>query len=222
MTLLKEIAKIGTKALLGRGSFMSYSQFGEDALARSFLRASRGTYVDVGAYHPVLYSNTYAFYRRGWSGLVIEPDASKRALFSIMRSRDRFVASGIGTEAASAPYYGYEDGAYNTFDPVRVEELARTKGMHPSSTTALPIEPLGTLLKTHGISSIDLLSIDVEGMDLMVLESHDWSIRPKLIIVEAHGFDPAEPESHPIYGCITEHGYRLCGLAGVSLLFLRD
>jgi len=48
----------------------SYSQEGEDMiLRRIFERQSTGFYVDVGAHHPKRFSNTYFFYKKGWSGI---------------------------------------------------------------------------------------------------------------------------------------------------------
>ena len=74
---MKDFAKTLLKLVLGRGTFRSYSQFGEDALVNSLFRNKKyGIYVDVGAYHPILYSNTYALYRRGWRGFAIDPNPS--------------------------------------------------------------------------------------------------------------------------------------------------
>ncbi len=65
---MKSIIKTALKRLLKRGIG---SQFGEDALLGKILPA-HGFYVDVGVYHPHLYSNTYALYKKGWSGIAIE------------------------------------------------------------------------------------------------------------------------------------------------------
>jgi len=49
----------------GKYVIPSYSQFGEDRMIEHFTAYSGGTYVDVGANHPVLYSNTYKLYLKG-------------------------------------------------------------------------------------------------------------------------------------------------------------
>src|SRR4051794_2053711 len=67
---------------------MSFSQFGEDLwLARHFAGRPCGFYVDVGAYHPYLASNTYLLYRRGWRGINIEP--APEHFRALQRSRER-------------------------------------------------------------------------------------------------------------------------------------
>ena len=51
----------------------SYSQEGEDLiLSRYFDGQREGFFIDVGAFHPIRFSNTYLFYRLGWSGINIE------------------------------------------------------------------------------------------------------------------------------------------------------
>src|SRR5208337_2713547 len=57
----------------------SYSIEAEDLLVETvFLVVLKqygpGTYLDIGAAHPVQHSNTYFFYERGWSGLCVEPN----------------------------------------------------------------------------------------------------------------------------------------------------
>ncbi len=56
------------------GGQLSYAQEGEDlVLARLFgNQVESGFFVDIGAHHPVRYSNTYYFYRRGWTGLNVD------------------------------------------------------------------------------------------------------------------------------------------------------
>src|SRR5947209_16442824 len=78
------------------GFDLSHSQFGEDMVLRHLLRAvSRGTFVDVGAYHPVNYSNTYRFYCHGWSGLNIDATADALDLFCVLRPRDINVCAAV-------------------------------------------------------------------------------------------------------------------------------
>ncbi len=48
----------------------SYSQDGEDMVMRALFehlpKGYRGFFVDVGAHHPVRFSNTYHFYKKGF------------------------------------------------------------------------------------------------------------------------------------------------------------
>ena len=47
-----------------------------------------GYYVDIGAHHPVKYSNTYLLWLNGWSGINIDPLPNVMALFDKYRPKD--------------------------------------------------------------------------------------------------------------------------------------
>jgi FkbM family methyltransferase len=199
--------KTFVKLLLGRGVQKSYSQNGEDLLLRPFLPVKDGFYVDVGCYHPILYSNTYKYYRQGWSGIVIDPNLRLKALFSLFRSRDTFVHSGIGPVSEEREYFEFSDGAYNTFDPINAkayEKRTRLVASYPAK-----IRPLSEILAD--CTTIDLLNIDVEGMDLEVLQSYDWKIFPRVIIVEA-------PFESPVHEFLKAKGYKLVAMSDLNLV----
>jgi len=62
--------------------YISFSQDGEDmVLRRIFSGKLNGTYVDIGAHHPSLYSNTNYFYQNGWTGINIDPLPGNKLIF---------------------------------------------------------------------------------------------------------------------------------------------
>lgn len=207
------------KALIGRGVRKSYGQFGEDAIIQALVKGVRkGSYVDVGCYHPVLYSNTYGLYRKGWKGIAIDPNADMGRLYSLMRPRDEFVNCGIG-ERGSGVYHMFSDGAYNTFDPSEAERRKAIPRLSYRGSAEVGIRPLKDVLAERGIRSIDVLNVDVEGRDMSVLESHDWSVRPRVVAIEAEGFDPDRPGDCAAYAFMRDRGYRLAGFSGLTLVW---
>jgi len=67
----------------------SYSQDGEDVVLASFyenMKNYRGFYVDIGAHHPVRFSNTWMFYKNGWKGINIDPTPGSMKAFNVIRS----------------------------------------------------------------------------------------------------------------------------------------
>ena len=59
------------------GTHLSYAQNGEDLVVESLFRVlgiDAPTYVDVGAYEPLVCNNTYFFYRKGGHGVLVEPN----------------------------------------------------------------------------------------------------------------------------------------------------
>lgn len=220
MKNLLESMRIILKFFMKRGIEISYSQDGEDVLVSSLLRGTKGTYVDVGAYHPIHYSNTYHFYKKGWKGIAIDPNPAFKNLYSIFRSRDTFVCSGVGSVINEKDYYMYTDGAYNTFSKERANELATQNYPKLSQVTKRSIRPLGDILKETGIEEIDFLSVDVEGLEIEVLNSHNWQIRPKVIAIEDNTFNFENLSGSAVYTYLSEKGYTLAAGSPRTPIFL--
>jgi len=222
MSIVGTVLKTFVKELLGKGSLRSYSQDGEDALIVSILKSKKGVYVDVGAYHPTLYSNTYALYKRGWSGIVIDPNDAFKPLYSIWRPRDTFVASGVGSVKECRPYFEFKDGAYNTFDATIAEKTKQKRYPDFLKETTRPIMPLRDIMSANGVTKVDLLNIDVEGLEEEVLSSYDWSILPKLIVVEDNNFTFGGLSSSPLFTQLTARGYVPVACTPRTLFFVLE
>ncbi len=165
------------RALFG---YRTYSQFGEDkVLAELFENTPRGRYVDVGAHHPERYSNTYLLYKKGWSGVNIDPNPHSVALFKKARPDDSNICCGVGKEG-SLTYYQFSDPAVNTFVVEEAQKWKQKNFLTFLGTRAVEVKPLSALVE----GPIDLLTIDAEGMDLEVLQSHGWKEFPTVIVVE--------------------------------------
>ena len=75
----------------------SYSQCGEDVFINNFFKKKKykGSYLDIGAFNPVKYSNTFLLYKKGWSGTNIDLNQTSIDLFNIFRSRDKNICAAI-------------------------------------------------------------------------------------------------------------------------------
>src|SRR5438093_4691896 len=155
----------------------SFSQEGEDLIVdRLFEGRKTGFYVDVGAHHPVRFSNTHRFYRRGWRGINIEPDPEAIALFQKRRKRDTNVACGVAATEGRRTYFMFNEPALNSFDQALSEQRQNNR-YRIVATKQIPVRPLSHILCEFlppGVH-IDFMSVDVEGYDLEVLRSNNWS-----------------------------------------------
>ncbi len=172
-----------------RYSLNSWSQEGEDLiLMRCFDTQPQGFYVDVGAHHPMRFSNTWGFYRRGWRGINIDAMPGSMAAFRKKRKRDINLEIAISDEQTPLSYYIFNEPALNGFDPDLSELRDREQNdYHIIRTEILTTARLGDVLGMHlpQGQEIDFLTIDVEGLDLSVLKSNDWErYRPRLVLVE--------------------------------------
>ncbi|MEI9804961.1 MAG: FkbM family methyltransferase [Pseudolabrys sp.] len=168
---------------------LAYSQDGEDMILRRLFEGKRdGFYVDVGAHDPYRFSNTCYFHRLGWRGINIEPNPEAIARFLRHRPLDTNVCVGVSEHQGTLLYYFFNDPALNTFDEALAQERIRLPGYHLVSTKSVPVRRLDELLAENLPKGQDIafLSIDVEGLDLSVLRSNDWSrFRPRILLVEA-------------------------------------
>jgi len=172
---------------------ISFAQSGEDMLVWALLSqysADPGTYVDVGAHHPWRWSNTYFLYLRGWRGVCIEPARGARKFFELARPQDRFIEAAIGAHEGMVTLHVFEEQAVNCVSAdeaaVRVERVGQAM-VDQYQVRCIPLaSALDQTLPPDRV--FDLLSVDVEGMELEVLQSNDWSrYRPNLVLVEDNG-----------------------------------
>jgi len=165
-----------------------YSQTGEDAiLAHLLFGHGCGFYVDVGAFHPTRYSNTYYFYRKGWMGINIEPTPGQIDLFRRERPRDINLAFAVGRARGPIRLKTFDDPAVNSADRRMIDRHINTGRFHLTGEIVVEGYPLAEILETYMPPGRELtfLSVDVEGMELDVLQSHDWDLfRPRFVAVE--------------------------------------
>jgi FkbM family methyltransferase len=159
-----------------------FSAKDEVRLVGDYLSEPKGTFVEVGAYQPIELSQTYALEQRGWSGILIEPVPEHAAAIRAVRSSPVFEV------ACGAP----EDHGKQL--PIRVSGGLSTMRSHDLTHDLaareprnVPVVTLDSVLEKAGISSIDFLSIDVEGMEIAVLRGFSIErYRPRLALIEDH------------------------------------
>jgi len=191
----------------------SYSQDGEDMILKALFeqkKGYKGFFVDVGAHHPIRYSNTNYFYKRGWKGINIEPTPSAISAFNTFRRRDINLNIGIGPEKGKLKFYCFNEPALNSFSEEVSKKIDRESEKY-KITKELDIDVL-TLAEVFDRhlptnKTIDFLSIDVEGLDYQVLLSNNWEkYKPTVILVEEN-INVDDLKNSPIYNFLKEKGY---------------
>ena len=200
---------------------LSFSQEGEDGILQRIFEAKPiGFYVDVGCHHPQRFSNTYRFYLRGWKGINIDPLPGSKVRFDALRQSDITLELGISDTAGELTYYSFEEPALNTFEP----KVAASRDLPLISEDCIQVLRLSDVLDQHLPPSqrIDFLTIDVEGLDLQVLRSNDWTrYRPSYVLAEALGMrDVNQVISSELYAYMASQGYSLFAKCVNTLFFV--
>ncbi len=193
-----------------------YGQDGEDLILNRLLEGQPiGFYVDVGAHHPVRFSNTYLFYQRGWRGINIDAMPRSMKKFKKMRSRDINIECGVAGTAGKLVYHQFNEPALNTFDANEAEHKNKPP-YQMIGTVEVAVERLDALLARYlpPGQQIDFLSVDVEGKDEEVLRSNDWSrYRPRFILAETLRTDMLSMGNCPVVQFLRSVGYKPVGKA---------
>lgn len=203
----------------------AYAQDGEDVILERLLDGqANGFYVDVGAHHPMRFSNTYLFYKKGWRGINVDAQPGSMAPFRRHRQRDTNLEFGVGTSPGSFPYFRFDEPALNTFDP----DEAKRKDVPPYhllEVVDVAVRRLDNILSEHlpAGEEITFLTVDVEGRDLDVLQSNDWTrFRPKLVLAETLRADLKTLADGPVVAFLASVGYTPVSKAHNTTFFERD
>lgn len=201
---------------------ISFSQYGEDMVLRNFFRGKTdGFYVDIGAHEPIRYSNTYFFYKLGWSGIVVDPLPGALANFEEKRPRDRALGIGISDESGSLEYYCFRQPLYNTFS-VEHAKLVESPENPLIEVIRISVRRLDEVLEEYlpKERKLDFMSVDAEGYDLHILRSNDWTkFRPGILVIENLGIDMANFQNDEICQFLKGKDYELAGFTHKSLFF---
>lgn len=178
----------------GEAGKVSYSQCGEDLIAdfvlTNILKLKSPRYLDVGAHDPVRFNNTYYFYQRGLSGVLVEPNRKRCDALRQARPRDTVIHAGAGPEAGVLTYYELDPDTLNTFNSREAEEYQKA-GHRLTATSEVEIRSIASILEQFGGTGPDFVSLDVEGGEMQILAA--WNLderRPGLFCIETAEYTP--------------------------------
>lgn len=165
----------------------SYSQCGEDLIVNyifNTLKVAQPTYLDIGAHHPYFLSNTYLFYRQGCSGVSIEPDPSLYRKIKRARGRDVNLNAGMASERGNLKLFVFSSRTLNTFSENEAKKYER-EGHEVIASYEIEVVTFDDVMNKYFDEVPDFVSLDVEGMDIEILQSIDFSkYQPTVFCIE--------------------------------------
>jgi FkbM family methyltransferase len=206
----------------------TFSQSGEDCcidFLLSQLKISHPTYLELGVYKPRSASNTYLFYKRGSTGVLVEADRTLIAEIKKVRPNDVVLNVGVGTENSESELYIFEEPAHNTFSKIEAEYRIKNGSYKFLKKEKVALFTINHLISENFKSYPHILSIDIEGLDLDVLKDLDTGKYPIPIICAetcAYSETHIKPKNKLIEELMISKGYFVYADTYINTIFVND
>ncbi len=164
-----------------------YAQYHEDIVLAALLRnVKKGFYIDVGANHEEYHSVTKYFYKKGWSGVNVEPIERLIKKFDKKRTRDINIQAVVSDTPGTVEFREYpnHDGL-STTDTESIKETGTKIDFLDYRVKSITLKEI--FAKYAKNTRVDFIKIDVEGAEGAVVRSNDWKLfHPRVICIEAN------------------------------------
>ncbi len=185
------------------------------------LLPGEGLYLDIGANDPIQISNTWPLYRRGWSGLLVEPDPLCWQRLLQKRPRDWLWPAAFSDKNGQAVLRASMSGVSS----VEADWPCPPDAVERIVDLTIGAEVLDEFWVVR--DQARLCSIDVEGHEPAVLRGLDLTrFRPEVFLVESLRYDPDESRTHlwPLWEPLllaADYEFRYQTRDGVNRLYTR-
>lgn len=198
-----------------------YSQNNEeDIILKFFNKDTQGTFLDIGAYHPTVFSNTRALYEKGFKGVFVEPSPTLKPPFVTAYGNDpqmQLLEICVGTENGTVDFYNsYGDAVSTTIkaETVRWEQDLGVK----FELMQIEMVDVAGLIERCQYKQFDFINIDTEGNVFDILNQIDpAALGCRLICAEWAGKDKELFEQY-----FARHQMRKLLENGENLIYARD
>ena len=209
--------------------FFKSSQFGEDKkIIKLLKKIKKGTYLDVGCFHPTRQNNTYLLYKMGWSGMNIDLNPLTIDLFNIARPKDINVCAAISKKKGTQNlFFDHELSTLNTININHTLFLKKAFGNIKLKKKKIKTTTLNSILIKNNIKTVDFMNIDIEGNELDVLKTLNFKkIDIKVICIEIVNYNDysksIQISKNEIFKILKKNNYHLNFKTFVNYVFIKN
>jgi FkbM family methyltransferase len=231
MNIKRILVKLKVTQQLFRGTAnYSFSQVGEDIIIKTLLRdlgITAPAYLEIGSNHPVVDNNTYLFYLKGGSGVCVEPDKVLYDAIKKQRPNDTVLNVGVGINGTTeADFYAFPQPytGWNTFSKTEADKRVTETGVAFSQVRKVKMLGVNEIMRTYFTGGVDVLSLDVEGLDLAIIKELDFALHsPKIICIETVLFSNTlrKEKNEELIAYILDRGYVTYADTYINTIFCR-
>lgn len=203
-----------------------FSQYGEDFLLWNFFDfKSRGYFVDIGAFDGVHLSNSYSFELGGWKGVCVEPHPFYFDLCRKSRPKSVCINKACGSSREDGALLHVDNtGLFSSLKNIGTDEnitghfgLLKDLNLEVNSIQVDVVTLNSVLESNHYNSSLDFVSIDVEGAEAEVLHGFDINKhKPRVLVVETNN----QNSEKEISSYLADSGYLLARRTKANSFFV--
>lgn len=192
-----------------------YSQYQEEQfILQAFENRAPRLLYDIGAWDPIVFSNSRALIERGWSAILIEP--SPTPMLNLLKEygempRVKLIQAAVSVERGTVELH-VSDDAVTTSDAAEYEKWRNAAKFHGSMIVpAITLEDIGTRF-----GGADFINLDAEGLSVaLFLEVMRLGWQPRCICVEH------EQRTTEVLSAATTAGYSAVYANGTNLVLVR-
>jgi hypothetical protein len=208
----------------------SFSQEGEDLIIERILNFNKIKskdifYLDIGAGHPIRYSNTLFFYHKDAKGITVDANYKNIFLHKFLRPKDLSFNFLLGNSNEVVEYYKFKQTELNTTSQSKVNELAK-KNIFPIDKEKIIQKKFSDFCNNElkdKLSKINFFNIDIEGGELELIKLIDWTnFNPNIICIEIASNNFNEIFESEIYKIILSQKYKLFSKLYNSVIFIKN
>jgi len=174
--------------MLNKYEIVESCQIPADVLQRlyqdTFGLREYGTFVEIGAYDGVSFSNTWGLAHAGWHGLYVDAYQGYIDVCAKNHADHSVEVEACAVGQGNGECDIFLGGAVSSI----IESQAKAWGVPTNNPMRVPMHTMDFLLEKHNWPCrYDLLIVDVEGAEEDVLRGyslHRW--RPRMAIIETH------------------------------------
>lgn len=210
---------------------MSAAQSGEDMILEYIISSlhrdpALETYLDLGANHAKYLSNTYFFYKRGARGVLVEANPSLIPELKFYRSGDIILNRCISDKSGEEMnFYVLTNDGLSTPDKKGAEAaMAENPAVQLDKIVPVKSITVDEIIETYFDSTPTIWSLDIEGKEMEILNSIDFTKhRPLIMIIETIPYRRhlvVGEKNHEVISFMESKNYIEYAFTGINSIFI--
>lgn len=170
------------------------------------------TYLELGTNDPIVYNNTFYFYKHGSRGVLVEPNPELHEYIRFVRKNDRLLGNAVDViTGKNIELFITKANAIATTCPEKTDAAFRNNYDDFYIEKSFMVDSISINDIFKSMDKVpELLCIDIEGKDLTVLKTMDFSrYKPLIIVAELLAWGAKVQEGDQIVRLLQDNGYEL-------------